>query len=54
MGHAEHIAFRGFQWKEDRNPVPSVPAPFHLASLIFKWPGLSFADRIRVAAALNS
>lgn len=31
-----------------------LPAPFHLASLIFKWPGLSFAERIRVAAALNS
>lgn len=31
-----------------------LPAPFHLASLIVKWPGLSFVDRIRVAAALNS
>ncbi|MFN7843062.1 MAG: hydroxysqualene dehydroxylase HpnE [Pirellula sp.] len=31
-----------------------LPAPFHLASLIFKWPGLSLGDRIRVAICLNS
>jgi squalene-associated FAD-dependent desaturase len=31
-----------------------LPAPFHLASLIFKWPGLSLSDRFRVALCLNS
>ncbi|MCU0711070.1 MAG: hydroxysqualene dehydroxylase HpnE [Pirellula sp.] len=31
-----------------------LPAPFHLASLIFKWPGLTWPDRVRVAVCLNS
>jgi squalene-associated FAD-dependent desaturase len=30
------------------------PAPFHLASLILKWPGLGIADRFRLAVCLNS
>lgn len=30
------------------------PAPFHLAGLILKWPGLGIADRFRLALCLNA
>jgi squalene-associated FAD-dependent desaturase len=34
------------------NSLP-LPAPFHLSGLLFKWPGLSPVERIRVAWALT-
>ncbi|MFN7875553.1 MAG: hydroxysqualene dehydroxylase HpnE [Pirellula sp.] len=30
------------------------PAPFHLAGMILKWPGLGIADRFRLAICLNA
>jgi squalene-associated FAD-dependent desaturase len=30
----------------------NLPAPFHLSGLLWKWPGLKLADRVRVAGGL--
>lgn len=49
----DSLHFVSSQGKKIRVAAWLLPAPFHLAGILFRWPQLSVADRFRVGIALQ-